>query len=124
MPVTYGKTTATVKSPLASPRVQTEDPHAQHKATWKKITKPKQNLATLNTTSSVGKKRRSNHANNHDGQVDEEKTKRLKGVAVSTQPTQQTAEAVAQLRRPQRLSPVGTTNSLGTAGKLRFLPTW
>ena len=41
----------------------------------------------LDTTTSIGKKRHSSHANNHNGHINEAKTKQFKSVAVSTQPT-------------------------------------
>ena len=100
MPVSYGKTTTIVTSSSTSPCTPS-DPLVKQKATWKKLSKPKQNSATSHTMTSVGKKRRSSHANNLDGQDDKPKTKRLKGVADSTQLTDQTVEAAAQPRRSQ-----------------------
>lgn len=101
VPISYGKTTTIVTSSFTSPCTPTKDPQVKHKATWKKLARPKQNSATSHTMTLVGKKRRSSHANNHDGQVDKAKTIQFKGVANSTQPLDQTVEAVAQPRRPQ-----------------------
>ena len=67
VPVSYGKTTAIVTSSSISPCTPSEDPLVKQKATWKKLAKPKQNSAMSHTTTSVGKKRRSSHANNLDG---------------------------------------------------------
>ena len=104
--VNYGKTNITATPPSATPCTSIEDPRVKHQATWKRVERPKKlstkkPSTTLEYTSQVGKKRHSNHANNHEDQVEKEKKKRLKGKAGTTHLTVQTVEAATQPRRSQ-----------------------